>query len=362
MDCNNTNLKRGSKGDKVREAQTLLSSRGFYGGRIDGDFGSYTEEAVRNFQRSQGGLAVDGVVGPVTCRKLQGSTPTPTGNHSYYKNGIYHSGEHWVGTGCNKMGQCNSYYCGCCALRQQLTKLGIENYAQSKIASYAGTTTGGTSHGGLETAIAKISRETGILLKVEWKNFSDFGSNQRARFEGIGKLLAQQNKALIHHDLYKNRYGHYESIQEVNMNNNTCLVLNSLGSKCNSPAYCGYKETRSWNTMQSYYGGISQRSICIITSEGQTGRGEQDVVTEDIPTLVQLVTSEEKDTTHIHEVEDKQEYIQSLQEIIEEAYSNQGLTDEVLQLQVEVNKLRHEHDIHDPTEVINTDDDGEYVQ
>ena len=114
--------------------------------------------------------------------------------------------------------------------------------------------------------------------------------------------------------------------------------------------------------MQSYLSGISQRSICIITSEGQTGRGEADVVTTDIPTLVQLVTSEEKDTSHIHEVEDKQEYLEGLQEIINNAYSKQGLTDEVLQLQVEVNKLRHEHDIHDPTDVINTDDNGEYVQ
>ena len=75
-----------------------------------------------------------------------------------------------------------------------------------------------------------------------------------------------------------------------------------------------------------------------------------------------LCGKDEYQVEDIHEVEDKQEYIQSLQEIIEEAYTKQGLTDEVLQLQVEVNKLRHEHDIHDPTEVINKDDDGEYVQ
>lgn len=85
-------------------------------------------------------------------------------------------------------------------------------------------------------------------------------------------------------------------------------------------------------------------------------------VPTDIPTLVGKVTNGEKDTSHIHEVEDKQEYIEGLQEIINNAYSNQGLTDEVLQLQVEVNKLRHEYDIHDPTEVINKDDNGEYVQ
>ena len=262
LNCNNINLKKGAKGEQVKEAQTLLHSLNHYNGKIDGDYGDLTVNAVKAFQKSQKTLATDGVIGPVTCKKLN-TAVTPT-QDSYYKNGIYHSGPYWIGTGCNKMGQCNSYYCACCSLRQQLTKLGIENYTQQKIAQYAGTTTAGTGHSGIETAIAKIAKNEGVTLRVTWKNFSDLGSTLRARFEALGKLLAQQNIAIILHTLYQNRYGHYETVQEVNMNNSTCLILNSLGSKCGSPAYCGRKETRSWNELARNLAGISQKSICII--------------------------------------------------------------------------------------------------
>ena len=55
--------------------------------------------------------------------------------------------------------------------------------------------------------------------------------------------------------------------KKVNMNNNTVTVLNSLGSKCSAPAYCGSLEVRSFATMESYLRGISQKSICIVTYE-----------------------------------------------------------------------------------------------
>lgn len=265
MNCNNINLKKGSKGESVKELQTLLTKLKFYDGKIDGDFGSYTEQSVKKFQK-QYKLLQDGIVGSVTCKKINELTNTDTNtSNSYYKNGVYHSGPHWIGTGCNKMGQCTSYYCACCSIRQQLSKRDIDNYKQGSIAGYAGTTTAGTSHYGIETAIATIARQLGIMIKVEWKNFSDLGNTVNARFEALGKLLSKGNTGIILHTLYKNRFGHYETVQEVNMNNRTCLVLNSLGSKCNSPAFCGYKETRSFTELQRNLSGISQKSVCILT-------------------------------------------------------------------------------------------------
>lgn len=261
MDCTNINLTKGNTGEKVKQMQTLLTQKGYYDGKIDGSFGDYTLAALKKYQKANK-LAIDGVFGPVTCKKLNTSE-----SYSYYRNGIYHSGQHWIGNGCNKKGQCTSYFCACCAIRQQLTKLGIENYTQQRIAQLAGTTTAGTSHLGIETAIAKIAQMEGVNLKVTWKNFSDLGNTLRERMQALGKLIATQNIGIILHTLYKNRFGHYESIQEVNMNNSNTIILNSLGSKCNSPAFCGYNETRSWNTLQSYLRGISQKSICIITKE-----------------------------------------------------------------------------------------------
>ena len=57
-------LKAGSKGSAVKELQALL------GITADGDFGPFTEKAVRAFQK-EAGLVVDGVAGSYTLAKLK---------------------------------------------------------------------------------------------------------------------------------------------------------------------------------------------------------------------------------------------------------------------------------------------------
>jgi murein L,D-transpeptidase YcbB/YkuD len=61
-------LQRGSQGSAVRELQRMLRAKGV-NVRVDGDFGAATERGVKQFQRAHNLLA-DGVVGPVTWRKL----------------------------------------------------------------------------------------------------------------------------------------------------------------------------------------------------------------------------------------------------------------------------------------------------
>ncbi len=65
----NVLLKRGSTGSYVRYLQQKLTAKLFPLGTIDNIFGSQTENAVRAFQQ-ENGLAVDGIVGPNTWRKL----------------------------------------------------------------------------------------------------------------------------------------------------------------------------------------------------------------------------------------------------------------------------------------------------
>ena len=64
-------LRRGSKGDVVKECQTLLEKAGYSVGPcgIDGEFGKDTLAAVKAFQKDRG-LKVDGIVGPVTRKEL----------------------------------------------------------------------------------------------------------------------------------------------------------------------------------------------------------------------------------------------------------------------------------------------------
>ncbi len=70
-------LRTGSRGDAVRDLQGGLASAGFDPGPVDGIFGARTDAAVRAFQAAKG-LAVDGIVGPLTWAALDAS-PSPGG-------------------------------------------------------------------------------------------------------------------------------------------------------------------------------------------------------------------------------------------------------------------------------------------
>ena len=64
-----TTLRRGSKGDEVRELQLALYRLVSDKLEIDGVFGAKTEAAAREFQ-TRHGLAVDGIVGPLTWAEI----------------------------------------------------------------------------------------------------------------------------------------------------------------------------------------------------------------------------------------------------------------------------------------------------
>ncbi len=80
-----TVLKLGMQGDAVANVQAALKRLGYFEGKTDGDFGEYTENAVKKFQ-AQNGLTADGIVGAATLAKLSSAsaatappavTPTP---------------------------------------------------------------------------------------------------------------------------------------------------------------------------------------------------------------------------------------------------------------------------------------------
>ena len=68
-------IRRGSKGDAVKECQTLLEKHGYSVGSygIDGEFGKDTLAAVKAFQKDHG-LKVDGICGPKTFAALEKQT------------------------------------------------------------------------------------------------------------------------------------------------------------------------------------------------------------------------------------------------------------------------------------------------
>lgn len=164
-------------------------------------------------------------------------------------------------TGCSGMGQCTPYYCACNSLQQCIYRLYGILISESELAAVMGTTTSGTSHQGIETGVAHVNKKYGTKIKIDWKNFNDLGSNDAARWNKLKEYM--DKGAVFCHLSYRLNWGHYEVPKAVNSSNLT--ILNSLGNRCHSPAYCGYIETRSKANQITYMKGISQKSIAILT-------------------------------------------------------------------------------------------------
>ena len=62
-------IRRGARGDRVKDIQRALNDKGFGQVGVDGIFGKGTELAVKRFQKASG-LGVDGIVGPNTMTAL----------------------------------------------------------------------------------------------------------------------------------------------------------------------------------------------------------------------------------------------------------------------------------------------------
>ncbi len=73
--------KVGSSGSTVKKIQQRLKNWGYYGGSVDGVYGSQTAAAVKRFQKANG-LTVDGITGPATLAAIglpSGSTGGSSG-------------------------------------------------------------------------------------------------------------------------------------------------------------------------------------------------------------------------------------------------------------------------------------------
>lgn len=61
--------KMGSQSEEVKQIQTVLKQKGYYGGNVDGIFGTATKNAVIAFQKDNG-LTADGIAGKNTLKAL----------------------------------------------------------------------------------------------------------------------------------------------------------------------------------------------------------------------------------------------------------------------------------------------------
>ena len=183
----------------------------------------------------------------------------------------YVSSPHYLNEGSGYLGQINPYNCGPHSIRQSIKKFGI-NISESTLASWAGTTTSGTDHDGINTAIAKAAKQAGVKIEVTWYNFSSLGKNTAECYKKLGELLCQKNVAGFLHILYSgagdyydpdDECGHYEPLDRVNVETKYVRALNSLGSR-DGYGYYGHLQDRTFDLQSKYIAGISQKSVCIL--------------------------------------------------------------------------------------------------
>ena len=170
----------------------------------------------------------------------------------------YKSKPYTTKQGCDELGQNTKTWCALSALQKILRKFGI-NVSQKELARAAGSTSAGTSHQGIETAVAYVAKKYGVRLTCKWYSFQELG------WEGIGKIMCQPNKDLLYHLCYRLLYGHYEKAAELNTKTGMMKIMNSLGNKCSNGCFCGYIENRSTTEQKKYMNAISQKSILVIT-------------------------------------------------------------------------------------------------
>jgi len=208
--------------------------------------------------------------------KTEATKPTSTSKKTSGKTKIYTSKPHLLTTA-EDLGQKFPYSCGANLLQQMLKKLLGVTIPETTLMSWAGTTTSGTGHPGLETAIAMAAIKYKANLKVTWKNFSDMGDTIDERFEAVGKLMSRPDTAVGWHIGYQDSgekatgtiIGHYEEADKIDTVNKRIRALNSLGYKVNANAYQGHLQWRTY-ALQAHYAANTpggQPALMIVTKK-----------------------------------------------------------------------------------------------
>ena len=194
-----------------------------------------------------------------TSETVAKSTNTSTSSKSKTSKSKSKHG-HATKNGCDNMGQNTSYYCACHSLQEVIRNLYGVVIKQKTLAAVMGTTTSGTDHQGIHTAVAWFNKKYNKKLVMSEKYFSDVGA------KGLKKIIASDNQDFIVHLAYQGKYGHYEVVNSIG--DSTWNIQNSLGNKCNAPCYCGHKESRSFSTEKAWINAKSGvKSLLIFTKK-----------------------------------------------------------------------------------------------
>lgn len=170
-------------------------------------------------------------------------------------------GEYWnprylTGT---SLKQINNYFCAPVTITQVWYELFGTDESQTEVSKYAETTTNGTSHNGINTALQKLANKYNKKISIQWKNYSSM------TLQELAEIVADPNRALILHVMWHNlnnwndKGGHYTTLACVNPKKGYVYEIYSLSG----PELIN----RTSDYMKTVTSEISQQSVCIITKQ-----------------------------------------------------------------------------------------------
>ncbi|MBQ9476078.1 MAG: hypothetical protein IJU69_07540 [Bacteroidales bacterium] len=164
-------------------------------------------------------------------------------SNPYTQTGVY--------TTAAKLGQKTSYSCGAHSLMQCFHKLSGQDFEESTIMNWAGTTSQGTGHDGMITAVEKFAKQCNLNCSITWYYYSQVSNNKKR----IGEWMEDPNTAMFFHIIrYEGGAAHYEVPYEIDLNSTSLKVCESCDSskKQSDGSYLGYIDTRTWTKQNEY--------------------------------------------------------------------------------------------------------------
>jgi hypothetical protein len=124
----------------------------------------------------------------------------------------------------HNMDQDTKYYCAPFVDAQILYELYGIDVAEKYLAEQAGTTTSGTGHPGIISAVTIGAAKYGHSVQASFQNFSDTG------WKLLGEMVADPNIGIGLHVLYRNHigWGHYMYPVLIDLNKKIITCIDSL--------------------------------------------------------------------------------------------------------------------------------------
>ncbi len=231
--CPSNWLYQGCQGDNVKAQQITLQALGFYVGyKVDGDFGPYMAQAVKNFQKSAG-IIVDGIIGDQTI-KAELTYKKPAAQPSTDKN-CYESAQYTVWK--QEMNPYTRRTCGPFAVKEAIFEWGLNPDIDTVMkAVNAQPGYAGTAPNDILNGVPKLTSAMGVPCKAYLLNHEEIGG-----FPGLGEVLADPHRTAVGHIAYKSSHcNHYHTPVRLCLNEQQIVIAENLHGAYETYSFGGY--------------------------------------------------------------------------------------------------------------------------